>query len=548
MIKRRADVGEERKSKKLRIQPTDTINLTYPFWYTAEDNAEIVPPFIDPTGPLYDQDGKLNIRLTEPITLVNNGVGLRYGPSLGLFNNQLVVRVDPEGPLDSTTDGLNVKVDDETITINDDWELAIQFADEQPFSYNNNGIVLNIDDTLLVSGTETDPLAYELGVRLNNSGPITADENGVDLEYDSQTLTVNTNSFNQGVLAVRLNSLGGLGAGESGIGVNCDAQSIQLDGNSLAVKFADGQPFETTSEGIVLNIDTSSLQITNNTLSAVSTGLGVQIDTNTLELVSLNGHNQMLKVKIQNDNPIEADNSGIKLLYNTSDFFDNGTNGLSSVTPITYLSPYCSFEAGNSSLTQYTQSARSVGGVDWPIAAYVKAANSSGVCNGILNFILNRNQILALGNTDTTSTNLVKFCMVINPSGSNDGSHSFNNATFFPNVTQTRNFMAPVTSPAPLQTIPPYSSNWFVAKWVGVRVKFYATDAESEAVDSYAHYYPATIQNSGAPPVIFFVFEIQLPSDQNWYNGGNTSSRYQILKSGTIPFQYMAQKPTYTAS
>lgn len=549
MIKRRADVGEERKSKKLRVQPTDSINLTYPFWYTAEDNAEIVPPFIDPTGPLYDQDGKLNIRLSTPIALVNNGVGLKYGPSLGLNNNQLVVRVDPVSPLDSTPDGLSVRVDDETITVNDNWELAVQFSENQPFSYTANGIMLNVDDTLLIAPSDTDPMIYEIGVHLNNDGPITADENGIDLEYNHQTLSVTSNEQGQGVLDVNLKSNGGLGVGENGIGINYDGKTLQLnEGNNLAVRFAVNQPFSATADGITLNIDPSSLQINNNTLSAITSGLGVDVDTNTLQVSTVNNR-ETLKVKLAPSNPIGADSSGIKLLYNSSDFFDAVQTGLSTTTPISYLSPYCIYEAGNSSLNEYSQIARSVGGVNWPIAAYVKVANCSGVCNGVLNFILNRNQISAIGSNNTSSTNVIKFCMVINPSGSNDGSHSsFQNPTFYPNVSETAGFMAPVSSPAPFQTIPPYSNNWFVAKWIGVRVKFYAADTQSEAVDSYAHYYPANIQNSGAAPVIFFVFEIQLPSGQNWYNGGNPLERYRILNSGSIPFQYLAQRPTYTAS
>ncbi|AOW42063.1 protein fiber 2 [Pigeon adenovirus 2] len=550
MLKRRNELSDDRKRKRPRaVGSSDSINLNYPFWYSAEENTEIVPPFIDPSGPLYDQDGKLNIRLTSPIALISNGVGLGYDSSLENVNNRLGVRIDSDGALEVTPDGLNVRVDDETVGINPSWELAVQFADEQPFSTSTAGIGLNVDDTLLISSSDSDPSHYELGVHLNTEGPITADENGIDLDFNPHTLTVQTNEQNQGILSVFLKANGGLGATESGIGVNYDEQSLHLDsGNDLAVRFAPEQPFTVTPQGITLNIDPSSLQVQNGTLSALTSGLGLDIDNNTLQVDTVN-NKETLSVRIAPDNPVEADSSGIKLLYNTGDFFDNGQSGLSAVTPISYLSPYCYYEAGDSSLTDYSSTVRSSGNTNWPIAAYVKVANCSGVCNGVLNFVLNRNNITFLGTTNDSNNNYVKFCFVLNPGGNLDGIHSYvHNNIYFPAGANTPTFMAPTRTPPPNQTIPANWANWFVAKWVGVRVRFYATDSSgNQAIESYVHYYPALVNGSSGYPVIFFVFEIRLPSGQNWYTGSGLSTDYEILNSGPIPFQYLATKPSYTA-
>lgn len=241
------------------------IDLVYPFGYVTEP-VGLNPPFLEGNGPLVDQDGKLTLRVTTPIVIASNSVALAHDPSLTVDGNgQLAVAVEPESALDITADGLEVKVDNVTVEVNDDWELAVKLDPNGCIESTSTGINVNVDDTLLVEpGTDGKP---ELGVHLNTNGPITADSNGIDLEVNPNMFTINTSS-GAGVLELNLKSTGGLQVGSSGLGVAVD-QSLEITNNTLEVKPDPAGPLAVTDSGLALQYDTSEFTINGGKLALI---------------------------------------------------------------------------------------------------------------------------------------------------------------------------------------------------------------------------------------------------------------------------------------
>lgn len=241
------------------------IDLVYPFGYVTEP-VGLNPPFLEGSGPLVDQDGKLTLRVTTPIVIANNSVALAHDPSLTVDGNgQLAVAVEPEGALDITPDGLEVKVDNVTVEVNDDWELAVKLDPNGCIESTSTGLDVNVDDTLLVEpGTDGKP---ELGVHLNTMGPITADSNGIDLEVNQNMFTINTSS-GAGVLELKLKTTGGLQVGTSGLGVAVD-QSLQITNNTLEVKPDPAGPLAVTDSGLTLQYDTSEFTMNGGKLTLI---------------------------------------------------------------------------------------------------------------------------------------------------------------------------------------------------------------------------------------------------------------------------------------
>ncbi|CDO33912.1 fiber-2 [Pigeon adenovirus 1] len=534
--------AERRRRKRLRRDATDPdLNLVYPFWYTVEDPHVVNPPFLAPTGPLYDDNGNLNIRLTPPVTLVEDGVGLAYDQSLkvsdatGAAAGVLGVQVDTEGPLTVTEDGLDLNTDD-SLAVNDDWQLGVRFAENQPFSVTTAGVSLLVDDTLLIAAADEEtPTSYELGVHLNQNGPITADADGIDLEVDNQTLQVTTNEQSQGVLAVKLKQQGGLSAGTSGIGINYDNEgALVVSDNTLQLKIGTDQPFSTTN-GLSLNYDPNSFTVSGVTTSGTTTTMS------------------QLAVKVASSNPLGKDNSGLKLVYNTQDFFDDNSSGLSAVTPIQYLSPYCTYSAGSPGLDTFDVTVRSSSGENWTIAAYVVIANSGGICNGILYLHFDKKQLGTLGTGQGGETgNYLRCAIVVNPSGNPGGNHSnFSNPRWWPEGSNS--FLTPPGPP----NAPPVNAvvsaigrnNWYYGPpWRGVEVKLKSRSTNTIGstttvtnTDAVAYYLPATAQGSnGNPNVIYFIYEVKF----DWYNG-TTNNGMGVQTSDPIPFSYLGSLPQF---
>lgn len=228
MSKRSTESPQKECPKRKKIKKnTPSINLNYPYKSSAAESssAGINPPFLDPNGPLFDNGDQLVINTKAPISILNRAIGIKTDNTLSINDNdQLSVNVDCEGPLEITESGLNLKYD-ESLRVDDDWELGINVPQDQPFEIARNGLNIRLDDTLLIDRDESTG-KYELGVSLNHSGPITADSEGIDLEYDTSTLKV---------------------------------QNIQGN-NALGVKLKDNNPISRDRDGIFLLYNTNDFQ------------------------------------------------------------------------------------------------------------------------------------------------------------------------------------------------------------------------------------------------------------------------------------------------
>lgn len=191
--KRRHSLEDASWPPSKKRNTSSELDLNYPFWFKGKD-PDINPPFIDPEGPLFVNDGQLSLQTTRPIAVINKGVGILTDHSLTVNNqNALSVNIDPEGPLHVSEDGIDLKYN--TTLEATDWELGVKIGPEEPIDYNEQGLYLKVDDTLLVEQNE-------LGVHLNPDGPVTADTNGIDLEIDS-SLTIVT-IHNEKALSVKV--------------------------------------------------------------------------------------------------------------------------------------------------------------------------------------------------------------------------------------------------------------------------------------------------------------------------------------------------------
>ncbi|ANJ02500.1 fiber [Fowl aviadenovirus 7] len=259
----------------------DELDLVYPFWLQngstgggggggggSGGNPSLNPPFLDPNGPLTVQNNLLKVNTTTPIAVTNKALTLAYeSDSLELTNQQqLAVKIDPEGPLKATTEGIQLSVDPTTLEV-DEWELTVKLDPNGPLDSSATGITVRVDETLLID-VDSSGQGKELGVHLNPDGPITADEDGLDLEIDNQTLKVDNSVPGGGVLAVQLRSQGGLTVQTDGIQVNTQ-NSITVTNGALDVRVAAGGPLESTATGLALKYNPGDFTVNAGTLSII---------------------------------------------------------------------------------------------------------------------------------------------------------------------------------------------------------------------------------------------------------------------------------------
>ncbi|WXH80945.1 MAG: fiber 2 protein [Psittacine adenovirus 12] len=310
---------EESVPKKLRLAATNpnNVNLVYPFWFSTAP-PQINPPFLNPSGPLYEQDGQLAIRLVPPLSETNRSVALSYDSSaLGITSSgALAVKVDPEGPVETSEDGLTVKVDNVTVQVDDDWELAVKTDPEGPIQSNAGGLTINIDDTLLVS-QDAATQQYELGINLSTSGPLTADENGLDLEYDPESLQLipPTSTASGPLLGVNLKPGGGIEKGTDGLYVAVTSMTLSSTepGNTLSAT----PPLSLASGALTLHVEENSLTVQDSALSvklkqqggiqSSTAGLGIAVNE------SMTISNNTLEIKPDPAGPISVSSAGVNL-------------------------------------------------------------------------------------------------------------------------------------------------------------------------------------------------------------------------------------------
>nr|WGL40817.1 fiber-2 [Tawny frogmouth aviadenovirus A] len=603
MAKRGADAIDldpaSLRAKRSRLQTSDdepaprdnpTVDLVYPFDYNI-DFPDINPPFLKPGGPLFtDNMGQLNLRVTQPIVIENSAVGLKHNATLEVDNTgALGLAVDGEGPIVIGEDGLELKYDNSTLEVDVDWELAVKLDPQGGLSASPQGIKVNVDDTLLIAESDSTPTTYELGVHLNPDGPITADASGLDLEIDDTYFKLTNNeqqqkqlSFNDSIipepdpsgpitetqkklnlnydtkslelqttdskhsLAVRLDSTGPIQSSDSGLTLQLNTNGGLENSSGLGVKVS--APIQTNSSGLGLNIDNATLEVSNGQLK-VKGGSGlVSVDNKTIKY---NG-SQQLSVNLNSQTPIVADNSGVKLLYNSDDFYEDVSKGLSLFTPGKYLSPYCVMEIGSKNLDNYEKyKVQAESKKLWRCNVYACLANSGGIVNGIITLLINKNQITDLG---TGTSGGINFTFVLNPSDNGETTYCYvESPTTIPAEEKNKilSIMTPIPPPSSIGVfngIPAKSTNdWYKgAKPIGTIVSFRPmgtgmTWNQSTVTYSQATPLPASSRASSSLPDVM-VFNYGCFSTDNWFNSPNEKTMF----TGPIPFSYWGTLPSFT--
>ncbi|QGQ63204.1 fiber protein [Fowl aviadenovirus D] len=371
----------------------DDLNLVYPFWLQnstsggggggSGGNPSLNPPFIDPNGPLYVQNSLLYVKTTAPIEVENKSLSLAYDSSLAVdAQNQLQVKVDTEGPIRISPDGLDIAVDPSTLEVDDEWELTVKLDPAGPISSSAAGINIRVDDTLLVEDDDTAQVK-ELGVHLNPTGPITADQDGLDLEVDPQTLTVTNSGATGGVLGVLLKPSGGLQTSSQGIGVAL-ADTLTISSNTIEVKTAPNGSIGSSSDGIAVTTDPAG------PLTTSSNGLSLKLTPNG----SIQSSSTGLSVQTDPAGPITSGANGLSLSYDTSDF--TVSQGMLSIirNPSTYPNAY--LVSGTNLLNNYTAYAENSSNYKFNCAYFLQSWYSNGLVTSSLYLKINRDYLTSL--------------------------------------------------------------------------------------------------------------------------------------------------------
>lgn len=371
------------------VDGNDDLDLVYPFWLQNSSsggggggsggNPSLNPPFIDPNGPLYVQNSLLYVKTTAPVEVQNNSLMLAYDSSLGLnTRNQLQVKVDSEGPVRISEDGLDIAADPSTLEVDDEWELAVKLDPSGPLTASSAGISINVDDTLLIEDDDANQ-AKELGVHLNPNGPITADQDGLDLEIDSQTMVVKNSGTSGGVLGVLLKPSGGLQSSIQGIGVAV-ADTLTITSNTVEVKTDPNGSISYSANGIAVKPDPSG------PLTSSGTGLSVV----TAADGAIQSSNAGLAVKTDPSGPITSGSNGLNLSYNASDF--TVTQGVLNIIRNPSTLPDAYLESGTNYLNNFTAQAENSSLFKFNCAYFLQSWYSNGLVTSSLYLKIDRAQ------------------------------------------------------------------------------------------------------------------------------------------------------------
>ncbi len=559
-FKRPADPPTEPAPKKFKATGTPaTVDLNYPFWYTNSDNGgggggggpnpPIVPPFVDPNGPLVDNSGLLSIRLQKPIVAVgavgNKAVtvltdntlglndsyqlGLKVAPNGGIIAEQdgLKIDVDQGAGLTLGVDGLGVSVDDLSLEIDPDFNLSVKLDPTGPLSESRNGIMLITDSTLTIDPSDENPDQYELGVKLSTHGPINADAEGLDLDYDQQTLTLESASGAEGHLALTVKLDETMRKTDAGIGINKSIIPEPSPSGPLAIR---GQ------NELILSIDNTLAVNESKQLTVVGGGSSSITVTPPISNTDNN-----ISLMIDPRSILGRDTAGLTALINNNDFTNHTTQGLSLLTPIKYLSPYCIMTSGDVNLPPtISEVISSTRAQKWKCGYYLQMVNSSGIVNGSINILLDKARMA----TDPPSYNNLEFAFALgfNPSDQDVQYCTLINTEYVPNETAA-SFFVPKTLGSSLHdlAIQPQALNWFMSYTTsGSLTTFKPSTYPAETLytrDSIMNFSVRRLASGTRSNVLFFSFFLQLP---------NVFTNYESVCTTPLTFSYVAiDKPSF---
>ncbi|QMV33779.1 fiber 2 [Duck adenovirus 3] len=263
----RSDNGEGfTKRAKIQASASATIDLTYPFWEQASSANPINPPFV--TGPLYDDNGYLNVRTSDPIRTVGNSLSLLYDDSLAVTSGKLGVKIDPNGPLDESPAGLSLALGD-GLEEDEFTGLSVKPDPRGPIEVSDEGVGIAYDtETMSITSMQQNS-QMTLGVRLNPDGALHSN-NGLDVKIDDDALIVSDEG-----LTVLVSESGPLTI-DPGKGLDIDIdQSLSVRTNpqgekELGINIIPTSCITLDNGGLDLKVDPGSLAVTDNTLHLTS--------------------------------------------------------------------------------------------------------------------------------------------------------------------------------------------------------------------------------------------------------------------------------------
>lgn len=265
------------------------IDLNYPI-STTSSSTSITPPFIQP--PFNASNGELSLSVAQPLSINGGSIVLNSDETLETVQGKLSVNVDPEGPIITGTNGLNLMLG-KGITEDEFHHLTLNISPDQPLDLSSSGLSVLFDSQSLTTSNSSVNAQYELMVNLEPDGGLEKSDSGISIKTDTTLTTDDTG------LGVVLNPDGPITADENGIDIDVDPDTILIkkinNENAISVNLDVGSCLIASSSGIAIKTD-NTLQVSNNTLGVVSNNSTYTITSGSQGLSNYNTAQVMAKI------------------------------------------------------------------------------------------------------------------------------------------------------------------------------------------------------------------------------------------------------------
>lgn len=254
-------------AKKQKRELPEDFDPVYPY---DAPQLQLNPPFISGDGFSQSVDGVLSLHIAPPLVFDNTrALTLAFGKGLQLFGKQLIVATEGSG-----------------LVINEEGKLVLQVSSPLTLapegislplgpglSSSDNRLSLQVTSPLQL---QDNSLALPLGTGLQNTGNVVAVKLGDGLTTDiNQAVTIRVGSglkLNEGgLLTVPVTAP--LASDPSGLSLNYSPNDFVLDNGSLSLVPKDisvTAPLQSANNTISLNYS-NDFSLTNNTLTLAST-------------------------------------------------------------------------------------------------------------------------------------------------------------------------------------------------------------------------------------------------------------------------------------
>lgn len=254
-------------AKKQKRELPEDFDPVYPY---DTPQLQLNPPFISGDGFNQSVDGVLSLHIAPPLVFDNTrALTLAFGDGLQLFGNKLIVATEGSG-----------------LTINEDGKLVLQVSSPITLTANGislplgpglssseSGLSLQVTSPLQL---QDNSLALPLGTGLQNTGSVVAVKLGNGLTTDiNEAVTIRVGSglkLNEGgLLTVPVTAP--LASDPSGLSLNYSPNDFVLDNGSLSLvpkNISVTAPLQSANNTISLNYS-NDFSLNNNTLTLAST-------------------------------------------------------------------------------------------------------------------------------------------------------------------------------------------------------------------------------------------------------------------------------------